>query len=164
MYLWDTVVYAKWIKDIEGVLVLSSCVGIHRDSKSHPPMLISLHTVYDTFSRRLCPCVSRWWGEPGLSVTCPHSELCPFSYFCGSPVPILLTSKSLSSTLCPSRFSAFDLYFQCSFLPLILVVSFHISAPSAQLEQVKASSRWCPNSNSCSLLLDTHMHTLDTYY
>lgn len=34
---------------IERVLVLSLCVRIHWDSKSHPPVPISLHTVYDAF-------------------------------------------------------------------------------------------------------------------
>lgn len=76
-------------------------------------MLMTLH-IWHIFLC-LCPCVSRWWAERGLYVTCPHSELRPLSFLCGSPVPILLTSKSLSSTLCPSLFSAVDLDFQCKF-------------------------------------------------
>lgn len=68
----------------------------------------------------LCPCVSRWWGERGLSVTCPHSELRPLPFLCGSPVPVLFTGKSLCSTLCPSQFSPVDLYFQCKSYLLVI--------------------------------------------
>lgn len=107
-----------------------------------------------------CPCVSRWWGERGLSVTCPHSELGPFSHLSGSPVPLLLTSKSLSSTLCPSEFSAFDLHFQCKFYLCSWLWLF--TYLNARLEQIKSSSRWCPNTDSCSLLLDRDSHTLET--
>lgn len=51
-----------------------------------------------------CPCASRWWGERGLSVTCPHSELGALSCLSGSFVSVFLAGKTRFSTLCPSWF------------------------------------------------------------
>lgn len=50
--------------------------------------------------------VSRWRRQCGLSFTDPHSELCPLAWLCGSPVPILRTSKSLLSLVCPFKLRA----------------------------------------------------------
>lgn len=90
------------------------------DSASEPHSPAADEPKYTTHFLCLCPCLSRWWGERGLSVTCPHSELRPLPFLCGSPVPVLLTGKSLCSTLCPSQFSPVDLYFQCKSYLLVI--------------------------------------------
>lgn len=140
------------------------CGVMHKDSKSYPPLLISLHILYDPFY------------DVVFVLVCPDGEV---------SVDSLSPAHTLSSVPSPASVEALSppYFLQVSHRPqLFVLLSFlqHLTCISnansyhcywlrvftcvhplgAQLEQVKASSRWCPN--SCSLLLDTHFRHLLT--
>ena len=142
--------FARWIKDVERVLAFSMCVWI---------LLISLQ-IWHIFCVFVLVCPD---GEVSVDSLSPAHTLSSVP----SPASVeALSPYSLHVSHCLQlfvllRFRRLTCISNANFfLPLLLVGSIYICAPlGAQSEQVKAPSRWCPNINSCSLLLDRHLLT-----